>query len=335
MSRGFERGVVFGDDRDGEHFLELLEEMVTRYGVKVHAYVLLLNHYHLLLQTPHANQSRAMQWLNVSYGVWFNRRHDRVGPLFQGRFKSVPIDGEGAWALQASVYLHLNPVRLKGLGLGKGQRKAEGLGLVPPTPELVQARLDTLRAHRWSSYPAYAGYRSPPAWLTCGELWRRAQRPDRTATASYRWQVEEPLKGGCEETDAFADQVRGALALGSTAFVDRLRRGIRGNRREQPGVRAWQRLLTFERVIEVVEAEKGEAWECFRDRHGDTGRDIALWLGRRHCGLTQAELGQRAGGMAYPAVGHAVRSMDRKRQSDRALTRQLSRLERQLVDIAT
>jgi putative transposase len=65
MSRGFERGVVFGDDRDGEHFLELIEEMVTRYGVKVHAYVLLANHYHLLLQTPHTNQSRAMQWLNV------------------------------------------------------------------------------------------------------------------------------------------------------------------------------------------------------------------------------------------------------------------------------
>jgi hypothetical protein len=90
-----------------------------------------------------------MQWLNVSYGVWFNRRHDRVGPLFQGRFKSVPIDGEGAWALQASVYLHLNPVRLKGLGLGKGQRKAEGLGLVPPTPELVR-------------YGPTAGVRTPP-----------------------------------------------------------------------------------------------------------------------------------------------------------------------------
>ena len=57
--------------------------------------MLLTNHYHLLLQTPHANLSRAMQWLNVSYGVWYNRRHDRAGPLFQGRFKSVP--GVRAW----------------------------------------------------------------------------------------------------------------------------------------------------------------------------------------------------------------------------------------------
>jgi hypothetical protein len=335
MSRGFERGVVFGDDRDGEHFLELLEEMVTRYGVKVHAYVLLVNHYHLLLQTPHANQSRAMQWLNVSYGAWFNRRHDRVGPLFQGRFKSVPIDGEGSWALQASVYLHLNPVRIKGLGLGKGERKAEGLGLAPPTPELVKARLDTLRNHRWSSYPAYAGCSPQPTWLTCEELWRRAQRRDWSPTASYRRCVEEPLKGGDAEDEAFADRVRGALALGSTAFIDRLRRGIKGNRREQPGVRAWKRLLPFERVIETVAAEKGEPWDLFRDRHGDTGRDVALWLGRRHCGLTQAELGQRAGGMAYPAVGQAVRGIERKRQSDRDLARLLDRIGRKLEDTTT
>lgn len=335
MSRGLERRVVFGEDREGEHFLELLEEMVTRYGVKVHAYVLLANHYHLLIQTPRANLSRAMQWLNVSYGMWFNRRHERVGPLFQGRFKSVPIDGEGAWALQASVYLHLNPIRVKGLGLGKRERKAEGLGMVQPSPELVKARLEALRGHRWSSYPAYAGYRSPAAWLTCEELWRRAQYRDWTPTASYRWHVEEPLKGGVEEVRALGDRLRGALVLGSSAFVDRLRRGIRGNRREQPGIRGWQRLLPFERVIERVAKEKGESWESFRDRHGDWGRDVALWLGRRHCGLTQTELGRAAGGMAYPAVGHAVRRVERRRHSDPKLARLLVRLERELVDIAT
>ena len=78
MSRGIERRLVFGDERDYGHFLELLEEMVERYGVKLHAYVLMGNHYHLLIQTPHANLSRAMQWLNVSYGVWFNRRRRRA-----------------------------------------------------------------------------------------------------------------------------------------------------------------------------------------------------------------------------------------------------------------
>lgn len=333
MSRGFERRLIFDDDCDREHFLELLEEMVGRYGVKLHAYVLMFNHYHLLAQTPHANLSRAMQWLNVSYGSWYNRRHNRVGPLFQGRFKSTPIDGEGAWALLASVYLHLNPVRIKRLGLAKSERKADGLGLrQPPTPELVKARLETLRKHRWSSYPVYAGYRSPPAWLWCSDLWQRARQGDLTPTTSYRRLVEEPLKAGIEEIETLVARITGKVALGSKAFLDRLGRVVKGDRHEQPDLRAWRRLLPFEEVIEIVAREKGEPWERFRDRHNDWGRDVALWLGRQHCGMTQAELGAAAGGMAYPAVGHAVRRIARRQQVDRKLARLLARLERQLAD---
>lgn len=329
-------GSFFGDDRECLHFLGLLEAMVERYGVRLHAYVLMRNHYHLLVQTPGANLSRAMQWLNVSYGVWYNRRRQRVGPLFQGRFKSVPIDGEGAWALRASVYLHLNPVRVKGLGLAKRERKTEGLGITPPpSPEVVQARLETLRAHRWSSYPAYAGYAEPPPWLSCAELWKRAQHGNLTPTMSYRWQVEAPLKAGIEEVETLGQPIRGVVALGSKAFVARLRRRVRGDRHEQPALRAWTRLLPFERVIEAVAAEKGEPWEAFRDRHGDAGRDVALWLGRHHCGLTQAELGAAAGGMSYPSVGHAVRRIDRRRHSDRKLDRLLLRLEKPLIQNAT
>jgi hypothetical protein len=276
-----------------------------------------------------------MQWLNVSYSAWYNRRHERVGPLFQGRFKSVPIDGEGAWALEASVYVHLNPVRLKGLGLGKSERQAEGAGLVEPSAELVQARLETLREHRWSSYLAYAGYRAAPGWLTCSELWRRAQRLNWTATASYRWQVEEPLKGGVAEVPEFGARVRGALAWGSEAFVDGLRRRVKGNRREQPAVRAWQRMLPFERVMAAVAREKGDAWERFVNRHGDDGRDMALWLGRRHCGLTQRELGEQAGGVAAAAVGQGVRRIETRRGADSELAKTLDRLEHRLLDIAT
>ena len=124
-ARGIERRSVFRNDRDNAHFLELLEEMRERYAVTVHAYVLMGNHYHLLIQTPEANASQALQWLNVSYSAWFNRRHGRCGPLFQGRFKSVLVDGNGGWALEASVYVHLNPVRVKRLGLDKGGRRAE------------------------------------------------------------------------------------------------------------------------------------------------------------------------------------------------------------------
>ena len=139
-ARGIDRKAVFRDDADRSHFLELLEDMMGRYRVCLHAYVLMDNHYHLLIQTPQANGSAAMQWLNVSYSVWFNRRHRRCGPLFQGRFKSIPVEAEGAWALQASLYLHLNPVRVRRLALGKEQRRAEGRGVVAPGGQVVRAR---------------------------------------------------------------------------------------------------------------------------------------------------------------------------------------------------
>ena len=235
-----------------------------------------------------------------------------------------------------SVYLHLNPVRVKGLGLDKRERQAERLGISPPpTPELVKARLEALRGHRWSSYQIYAGYQRRPAWLTCEELWRRAKHRNLTPPASYRWHVEEPLKAGLEEFNSLAERIKGTLAVGSAVFLDRLRRRVRGARHEQPEIRAWQRLLPFTRVTEIVAQEKGEPWEQFRDRHGDWGRDAALWLARRHGGMTQAELGAAAGGMAYPAVGHAVRRIERRRQSDAKLDRVLVRLESQLVDNAT
>ena len=107
-ARGNERKAIYRDDRDRSHFLELLSEMVERYGVQLHAYVLMDNHYHLLLQTPEANLSRAVQWLNVSYGVWFNRRHHRAGHLFQGRFKALVVEDDSGWQ-EVARYVHLNP----------------------------------------------------------------------------------------------------------------------------------------------------------------------------------------------------------------------------------
>jgi hypothetical protein len=82
------------------------------------------NHYHLLLETREANLSRAMQWLQTSYSMWFNRKYGRVGPLFEGRFKAIMVD-RAEWGLALSRYLHLNPVRVKILGLDKPARAAD------------------------------------------------------------------------------------------------------------------------------------------------------------------------------------------------------------------
>ena len=330
-TRGMGRRAIFGDDRDREHFIELLEGMVGRYGVVLHAYVLMENHYHLLIETPAGNASRALQWLNLSYSMWYKAKRNHAGPLFQARFKSIPVDGEGSWALTCSVYIHLNPVRVKTLGLGKEERKREKAGLLPKeaTREQVQARLAKLRSHRWSSYPAYAGYAPRPEWLTCEAVWRRAGAgKDRDAKADYRRYLEEYLRQGIGE-GAFA-RITAAVAIGGTAFIEGLRKKIPKHAGGETNARAWRRLLPFGEVVRAVEAVKGEPWAAFADRQGDWGRDLALHVGRMRCGLTLKELGHHAGGMGIQAVSKACGRMGDRLKTDKGLQRALARVRRAL-----
>lgn len=92
FGHGWERRSIFFDERDREHFLELLGGLHDAYQFKIHAYVLMTNHHHLIVQTPEANLSRGMQWFNASYAAWFNARHHRVGALWQGRYRDVIVE---------------------------------------------------------------------------------------------------------------------------------------------------------------------------------------------------------------------------------------------------
>jgi REP element-mobilizing transposase RayT len=94
LSRRNERKKIFWDEKDRLKFLDILGKMVERFELEIHAYVLMRNHFHLLVHTKEANLSRAIQWLGVSYSVWFNRRHQRSGHLFQGRFKNFLIEND-------------------------------------------------------------------------------------------------------------------------------------------------------------------------------------------------------------------------------------------------
>ncbi len=308
-ARGNERKAIFRDGRDHARFLEYLEEMTQRYGVRIAAYALMGNHYHLLLQTPRANLGAAMKWLNVSYTIWFNRKHRRAGHLLQGRYQAVLVDGEGAWLGTVADYVHLNPVRIAELGLGKKERSAERAGAMPaPTPERVTERLAVLRSHRWSSYPAYAGYARAPNWLAMAEVYERTPGWAPDPCRRYREHLEGQLSQGVTERPWA--QLRARLVLGSEEFWRRIQ--VRGDRAEMTELRKLERRITWEDVVRAVETVKGEGWTAFRDRHGDWGRDLALYLARRHCCLTLAELGARAGGLRYAAVGQAIRSFERK-----------------------
>lgn len=327
-NRGLDRQPIFDDDRDYGHFLELLGEIHERYRVRVHAYVLMTNHYHLLIQTPDANASQALQWLNVSYSLWYNCRHNRVGPLYQGRFKSVLIDGDGAWVLEACFYLHMNPIRISKYGLDKRGRRVEGQGLSAPGAEQVRARLERLRAYRWSSYRAYAGYGPKAEWLETGEVLRRSGGRER-----LRKRIENYVKQGLSEDGLGALKAR--LLLGSQAFLEAMKRRASGASKEQPDRKVLERHAPFDRIVAVVEKERGVKWALFCNRHGDEGRDMVLYLARKRSGLTLREIGEHIGGLDYKAAGKAVERFGCRLKSDANLMLQTNKCLRQLSFVET
>ena len=149
VSRGNGGEVLFRGDVDRHRFLGLVSELPARFFVEVHAFVLMDNHYHLLLRCQEANLSEAVRWLQVSYAGRFNWAHRRRGHVFQGRFKSVLLMEEEALD-EVGRYIHLNPVRISGLGLSKrNQQRARVTGCPDPGQELVSRRVSVLREYPW------------------------------------------------------------------------------------------------------------------------------------------------------------------------------------------
>jgi len=322
-SRGNERKPIYRDIRDREHFLAILAEMADRFRVRLHGYVLMDNHYHLVVELTERNLSRSVQWLNVSYSVWFNRRHSRSGHLFQGRFRSVTIAPE-EWGLALSRYVHLNPVRVRALGLGKADRAGRRVGLAPaPDAARVRERTSLLRRYRWSSYWAYVGLEPVPEWLVCQAVLALGGGARTGQRRRYREYVEAAVRDGLEASPW--ESLREQVVLGSAEFLARLREHVHGDEQEQRGAR---RLLsprpTFAAVIGAIERVKGRRWEEFRDQYGDPGRDMALHLGRRLCGLKLTELSREAGLPNYAVVATGALRYARRLAKDRAERRRVA-----------
>jgi REP element-mobilizing transposase RayT len=329
-ARGNERKPIFRDDADRRQFLDLLGEMSVRFAVRVAAYVLMDNHYHVLARPSQRNLSRAMQWLGVSYTVWFNRRHRRAGHLFQGRFKSVVLE-EGA-AAEVSRYVHLNPVRVRALGLDKAAQPRARQGMIEkPSAELVRERVRRLRESRWSSYRAYVGLERGPDWLESELVLRLVSGAGKERAqwfGRYREYVETAVREGLLESPW--ERLEAQVLLGGKAFVARMRKLMSGDVKEQTALRRLQARTTWEQVVAAVEKQRGEPWAKFRDRHGDWGRDAVLHLARKRCGLTLRELGELAGGMDYRSVASALAWFERRLREDAALAKRIEKLSRDL-----
>jgi REP element-mobilizing transposase RayT len=191
LSRGNERRNIFLCDEDRTLFLDTIGECGERFEIDIFSYVLMSNHYHLLLRTHRANLSKAIQWFSGTYTRRFNNRHGRSGHLFQGRFKSILVQND-AYVLQLSCYIHRNPLRA-----GLVQRLAD---------------------YPWSSYRAYAYRQKKPVdWLT-------------TSLILQQFQVSNPHKAYREKVQRYAreenrlwEDLRHGLILGSRQFVDSMR----------------------------------------------------------------------------------------------------------------
>ncbi|MBI4659898.1 MAG: transposase [Verrucomicrobia bacterium] len=322
-ARGNERKAIYRNDRDRQHFCDRLAEMTDRFRIRLHAFVLMKNHYHLLLELREANLSRALQWLNVSYSVWFNRRHRRSGHLLQGRFKSVVVSRD-EWALDLSRYIHLNPVRIGRLGLSKSERQRNRAGLGPaPNVATVRERMAVLRGYRWSSYRAYLGIAAKPPWLECDEILGQEGGSKADQRRRYREYVEAAAREGLEKSPW--EEVQEQMVLGSQEFLTRLLGRKASTRRDSKAGRP-----DLASVIACVEEVKAEKWEEFRERHGDEGRDLVLYLGRRECGLTLNALAKAAGMGGDASVAVALKRFEDRLMHDRAKQKHLERA-RQLL----
>lgn len=195
-ARGNARQDIYTDDEDRRLFLGVLAEVISRFGWICHAYCLMDNHYHLLIETPDANLSLGMRQLNGVYTQRFNRRHGRVGHVFQGRFKAILVDRD-CYLLELARYIVLNPVRAK----------------------MVEA----LSGYPWSSYLATAGQIERPAWLSTD--WLLAQFSTLRAEAQQRYGA---FVAEGKDLPSPWPSLKGQTLLGSDAFVERMRPLLEG-----------------------------------------------------------------------------------------------------------
>ena len=189
-ARGDRREDIVESDPDRQLFRQTLAQVITRFNWLCHAWCLMDNHYHLLIQTPDGNLSKGMRQLNGVYTQASNRRHRRVGHLFQGRYTAILVDSD-AYLLELARYVVLNPVRA---------------GMVKNPADWT-----------WSSYRASVGLESPAPWLAVDGVLAQFAKRRRLAQARYEQFVMEGIKAASPWSN-----LHGQVFLGDAQFVQRM-----------------------------------------------------------------------------------------------------------------
>jgi putative transposase len=193
-SRGDRREDIYEEDEDRSYFIQLLGDVCETHGWICHAYCLMSNHYHLLIETPDANLSKGMRQLNGVYTQTFNRRHKRVGHVFQGRYKSILVEKQN-YLLELARYIVLNPVRAQ--------------------------MVTSAREWPWSSYRATAGQTDGPACLQTDWILATLGKRKQQAIEAYKQFVAEGKRhpGPWQE-------LKNQVYLGSDSYIEKIQEHI-------------------------------------------------------------------------------------------------------------
>ncbi len=277
MSRGDRNDAIFREDQDRLLFLDTLSEACGRQGWIVHAYVLMDNHYHLLLETPEPNLVAGMKWLQGTYTQRFNSRRKEWGHLFQGRYKALVVQaGRGDYFSTVATYIHLNPARAR----------------------LLDFETRELSAYFWSSYPLYLDQTRRPEWLCVDRVLGEFQWLDEPAGLSAfrlmmtKRTLEVYSSGTPMEFDARWKAIRQGWCLGDDDFRQKMgslidtrinqytRRSYLGDEARLHDEREAARLLG--EGLEMVGLVAGQLSAL---RKSDPRKKMVAWLIRRNTGI--------------------------------------------------
>lgn len=307
--RGNERREIFTDDHDREKFLVLLEDSVSTHNVVVYAYILMSNHFHLLIQTRKANASEFMRHFNICYTGWFNYRHQRCGHLYQGRYKAFLIDAN-SYFLEVSRYLHLNVVRSGYLSSAE-----------------FEERWQYLKEYRWSSLQGYFDKKQTLTYIDYDLILSMAG-----GRSKYREFISDGIRR--DLSNPF-ESLKERVILGDDDFVAKVKGKYitYGSVREQPSLRGLTANAVAPKVvIDYVAEAFGIDAVCFAQRR-ERGfvRGLLAELLYKYCDLTQTEIARFLGGIDYGGVYQLRRRFRERMNQDRKIQEQYRRIEGKLA----
>lgn len=318
-SRGNGRQKIFFGDEDYERLLEQLDEALKKDEVVLYAYVLMPNHFHLLVATPLGNIKRFMQRLNTAYGMYFRYKHNAPGHCFQGRYGAKLVGGDD-YIVRLTRYIHLNPVKVARM---KGTNAEE--------------KIAVLNGWRWSSYAGYVDARR--AEERVNYRWRQLMRraTEKGRRAAYREYMLGMLAGTDEELKKAMESSR--YAIGDERFIEEAESDLRDIKMtrymDHDVIRPKERVLSLQAVEEAVSigfSVPVEDLHCHGHRAGVT-KAAAIELCCRLTGKSQREVGRHFGYRSESSVGKQRSLLARLVGEDKALAARLAQITGGLMKV--